>query len=96
MRKLLAVVFGVTVYGFFGVTWAYFIGFLGGFPVPNGRQDGGYINYPDVDMRDPVQNTSGVPWYSIIWKDNYPRLQRVKNTYDPKNVFRHALSLDPA
>ncbi len=70
-------------------------GATGGFPVPNGQQDGGYINYPDIDMRDPAQNTSGVPWYSIIWKDNYPRLQQVKNTYDPHNVFRHGLSLDP-
>ncbi|MBT3162607.1 FAD-binding oxidoreductase [Streptomyces sp. Vc74B-19] len=71
-------------------------GATGGFPVPDGRQDGGYINYPDVDMLDPAQNTSGVAWYSIIWKDNYPRLQRVKNTYDPHNVFRHAMSLTPS
>jgi aclacinomycin oxidase len=70
-------------------------GATGGFPVPNDQQDGGYINYPDIDMRDPAQNTSGVPWYSLVWKDNYPRLQRVKNTYDPKNVFRHSLSLTP-
>ncbi|MFD7054930.1 FAD-binding oxidoreductase [Streptomyces mirabilis] len=70
-------------------------GATGGFPVPNGRQDGGYINYPDVDLRDPRQNRTGIPWYEIIWKGNYPRLQRVKNTYDPRNVFQHALSLDP-
>ncbi|MCI4040039.1 FAD-binding protein [Streptomyces sp. TRM75563] len=67
----------------------------GGFPVPNGQQDGGYINYADVDLRDPRQNRTGVPWYEVIWKGNHPRLQRVKNTYDPRNVFRHALSLDP-
>ncbi|MEU3984573.1 FAD-binding protein [Streptomyces sp. NPDC026672] len=67
----------------------------GGVPVPNAQQDGGYINYPDIDMRDPAQNTSGVPWYFLYWKHNHPRLQRVKDTYDPKNVFRHALSLDP-
>ncbi|MEV0321976.1 FAD-dependent oxidoreductase [Streptomyces sp. NPDC050658] len=70
-------------------------GTTGGFPVPNGRQDGAYINYADVDLRDPRQNRTGVPWYEIVWKGNYPRLQRVKNTYDPRNVFRHALSLDP-
>src|SRR5262249_47471300 len=34
MRKLLTLVFGVVVYGLFGLTWVYFIGFLGGFPVP--------------------------------------------------------------
>ncbi|MCP9955783.1 FAD-dependent oxidoreductase [Actinomadura madurae] len=68
----------------------------GGFPVPNAQQDGGYINYPDVDLRDPLQNRTGVPWYEIIWKDNHRRLQRAKNTHDPRNVFRHALSLDPA
>lgn len=68
----------------------------GGFPVPNDQQDGGYINYPDVDMRDPVQNTSGVPWYTLLYKDNHPKLQRVKNTYDPQNVFRHSLSLTPS
>lgn len=71
-------------------------GATGGFPAPNDQQDGGYINYPDSDMRDPAQNTSGVPWYSLIWKGNYPRLQQVKNTYDPKNVFRHGLSLTPS
>jgi protein-S-isoprenylcysteine O-methyltransferase Ste14 len=34
MRKLLALAYGVAVYGLFGLTWAYFVGFLGGFPVP--------------------------------------------------------------
>ncbi|MDQ0948204.1 FAD/FMN-containing dehydrogenase [Streptomyces phaeochromogenes] len=68
----------------------------GGFPVPNDQQDGGYVNYPDVDIRDPYQNPSGVPWYTILYKDNHPRLQRVKNTYDPRNVFRHGLSLNPS
>src|SRR3954468_14981937 len=40
MRKLLAVLYGVAVYGFFGLTWAYFVGFLGGFPVPKGIDSG--------------------------------------------------------
>ncbi|WP_328935779.1 MULTISPECIES: BBE domain-containing protein [unclassified Streptomyces] len=67
----------------------------GGVPVPDGTWDGCYINYVDADMADPTQNTSGVPWSTFYYKDNYPRLQRVKAAYDPRNVFRHALSIEP-
>jgi protein-S-isoprenylcysteine O-methyltransferase Ste14 len=48
MRKLLAVVYGVTVYGFFGLTWAYFVGFLGGFPVPKGIDAGAAAPLPEA------------------------------------------------
>ncbi|CAM3896210.1 FAD-binding oxidoreductase [Kibdelosporangium persicum] len=68
----------------------------GGVPVPNEVSDGSYINYPDVDLADPSQNTSGVPWYTLYYKDNYPRLQRVKAKYDPRDVFTHALGIRPA
>ena len=40
MRAFVALCYGVVVYGFFGVTWAYFVGFLGGFPVPKGADAG--------------------------------------------------------
>jgi protein-S-isoprenylcysteine O-methyltransferase Ste14 len=40
MRKLLAVAYGVAVYGLFGITWVYFVGFLGGFPVPKSVDSG--------------------------------------------------------
>ncbi len=63
--------------------------------MPDGTWDGCYINYVDADMADPTQNTSGVPWSTFYYKDNYPRLQRVKAAYDPRNVFRHALSIEP-
>ncbi|MEZ0109160.1 FAD/FMN-containing dehydrogenase [Catenulispora sp. EB89] len=66
----------------------------GGVPVPDDVSDGSYINYPDVDLADPAWNTSGVPWHELYYKDNYPKLQRIKAAWDPGNVFRHALSVE--
>ncbi|MEV5202938.1 FAD-dependent oxidoreductase [Streptomyces sp. NPDC053720] len=68
----------------------------GGVPVPDATNDGSYINYPDTDLADPEWNTSGVPWHDLYYKQNYPGLQRVKKRWDPRNVFRHALSVQPA
>ncbi|GGU72639.1 FAD-binding oxidoreductase [Lentzea flava] len=68
----------------------------GGAPAPNDAQDGAYINYPDLDLLDPNRNRSGVPWYTLYYKDNYPALQRIKAKYDPANVFHHPLSIRPA
>ncbi|RZS29751.1 secreted protein [Herbihabitans rhizosphaerae] len=65
----------------------------GGVPVPDDANDGCYINYPDVDTADPAWNTSGVPWHTLYFKDNYPRLQRIKAAWDPRDVFHHALSI---
>jgi hypothetical protein len=65
----------------------------GGVPVPGEAYDGAFINHPDTDLVDPVLNTSGVPWHTLYYKANYPRLQRVKARWDPRNVFRHALSV---
>ena len=65
----------------------------GGVPVPDGISDGSYINYPDVDLADPAWNTSGVPWYTLYYQHNYPRLQRIKARWDPRDVFHHALAV---
>jgi aclacinomycin oxidase len=65
----------------------------GGAPVPGERYDGALINHPDTDLADPSLNTSGVPWYTLYYQGNYPRLQRVKAKWDPRNVFRHTLSV---
>ena len=62
-------------------------------PVPGDAYDGTFINHPDTDLADPALNTSGVPWYTLYYKDNYPRLQRIKARWDPRDVFRHALSI---
>jgi aclacinomycin oxidase len=65
----------------------------GGVPVPGEAYDGALINHPDVDLAAPALNTSGVPWHTLYYKANYPRLQRIKARWDPRNVFRHALSI---
>lgn len=65
----------------------------GGVPVPNEAYDGAFINHPDTDLADPELNTSGVPWQTLYYKANYPRLQAIKARWDPRNVFRHPLSI---
>ncbi|MFI9229662.1 FAD-dependent oxidoreductase [Streptomyces rimosus] len=65
----------------------------GGVPVPGPVSDGSFINYPDRDLADPNLNTSGVPWHTLYYKGNYPRLQRVKARWDPRDEFRHGLSI---
>lgn len=68
----------------------------GGAPIPDTETDGCYINYPDNDMADPARNRSGVPWYTMYYKGNYPRLQQVKRRWDPTNFLRHHMSTEPA
>jgi FAD/FMN-containing dehydrogenase len=65
----------------------------GGVPVPGDACDGALINHPDVDLADPTWNRSDAPWHTIYYQANYPRLQRIKAQWDPRNVFRHALSV---
>ncbi len=66
----------------------------GGVPVPNAVTDGCYVNYPDVDLSDPRYNTSSVPWHDLYYKHNYTRLQRIKQKWDPRNIFRHRQSIE--
>jgi len=65
----------------------------GGAPVPGEACDGALINHPDVDLADPACNRSGTPWSVCYYQSNYPRLQAIKARWDPRNVFRHALSI---
>jgi len=66
----------------------------GGVPMPGEHYEGAFINHPDTDLADPAWNTSGVPWSSLYYQANYARLQRVKARWDPRNVFRHRLSVE--
>lgn len=66
----------------------------GGVPSPyNGVNDGAFINYADADLADPAVNTSALPWHHLYFKDSYARLRVAKNLYDPRNLFRHPLSI---
>jgi FAD/FMN-containing dehydrogenase len=53
-------------------------------PWPDGVMDGCYVNYPDVDLKE---------WPYLYYKENYPRLQRVKARWDPHDIFHHAQSI---
>ena len=65
----------------------------GGVPAPGDRYDGTLINHPDADLADPAFNTSAVRWDELYYKQNYPRLQRVKERWDSRNIFHHALAI---
>jgi FAD/FMN-containing dehydrogenase len=65
----------------------------GGVPVPGEAYAGSFINHPDVDLADPALNRSGVPWHTLYFQAGYPRLQKVKARWDPRDLFRHALSV---
>lgn len=65
----------------------------GGYPVSNQQTDGCYVSTPDADIVDPARNGSGVPWPELYYGANYPRLQRIKERYDPLDVFRHSQSI---
>jgi hypothetical protein len=66
----------------------------GGVPVSNSVTDGCYVNYPDIDLSDPTLNKSGVPWSTLYYKSNYPRLRQIKGRWDPRNFFRHTQSIE--
>ncbi len=65
----------------------------GGVPVPGEAYGGAFINHPDTDLADPALNTSGIPWHTLYYRASYGRLQRTKARWDPRDVFRHALSI---
>jgi FAD/FMN-containing dehydrogenase len=56
--------------------------------------DGSYINYADADLADPAWNTSGRSAPEIYHGANLARLRQVKATWDPRGIFRHALSVE--
>src|SRR5581483_4420921 len=46
---------------------------------------GAYVNYCDLDL--------GEGYAKAYWGDNLPKLMKIKASFDPNNVFRHAQSV---
>ncbi len=67
----------------------------GGVPVPNDWTGGCFVNWPDPDLLDQKWNRSGVPWSELYYGGNYQKLQEAKRRWDPLQVFKHALSVEP-
>jgi FAD/FMN-containing dehydrogenase len=53
-------------------------------PLPDGVMDGCYVNYPDVDLKR---------WQELYYQAGYAKLQQVKATWDPADVFHHEQSV---
>ncbi|MEV7976407.1 FAD-binding oxidoreductase [Streptomyces sp. NPDC086519] len=49
--------------------------------------DGAYVNVPNIGMQD---------WETAYWGSNFARLRRIKEAYDPHNVFQYDQSIPPA
>ncbi|MGB0384293.1 MAG: FAD-binding oxidoreductase [Ardenticatenaceae bacterium] len=54
-------------------------------PLGDEHVDGCFINYPDVDLKQ---------WQTLYYGSNYPRLQQVKQQWDPLNIFHHQQSIE--
>lgn len=65
----------------------------GGVPVSNDVTSGCYIGYPDLDLSETDWNTSDRAWHDLYYGQNYGRLQRVKERWDPLDVFSHGQSV---
>ncbi|KTC24326.1 FAD-binding protein [Pseudomonas putida] len=63
-------------------------------PSVNGRYEGCYINYPDVDMLK-VDGTADDRWLELYYGDSglVEELIFLKNQVDPGNLFRHQMSI---
>ncbi|WP_345639385.1 FAD-binding oxidoreductase [Rugosimonospora acidiphila] len=67
----------------------------GGVPVPNEQTNGSYVNNPDFDVFEEQWNKSGLAWHELYYQHNYPRLQRVKQHWDPLGIFTNPFAVRP-
>ncbi len=68
----------------------------GGKPYGNdGRYQGCYINYPDTDMKYTAADHAKVDpeWLTLYYGDKAESLVKTKQAVDPKNLFRHEMSI---
>ncbi|WP_192798557.1 FAD-binding protein [Brucella anthropi] len=68
---------------------------LNGTPYPknDGRYEGCYINYPDVDMLKTDPEFPSYNWLELYYPGIFKDLIEVKKNWDPKNIFKHSMSI---
>ncbi|GIH19327.1 FAD-binding oxidoreductase [Rugosimonospora africana] len=49
--------------------------------------NGAYVNVPNIGMQE---------WETAYWGSNFDRLRRIKQKYDPQNIFQYEQSVPPA
>jgi FAD/FMN-containing dehydrogenase len=51
---------------------------------------GSYVNYPTISLLDHEDQNN---YAKVFWGENLPRLVKIKQRYDPGNVFRFPMSV---
>jgi len=56
---------------------------------------GCYINYPDIDMLQPVDGVLNADWMKLYYYDDglIGKLLKLKSDIDPNNIFHHQMSI---
>lgn len=68
---------------------------LNGTPYPKqgGRYEGCYINYPDVDMLKSDPQNKSYNWLELYYPGIFKDLIKIKEHWDPHNIFHHSMSI---
>lgn len=64
------------------------------YPIDEGRYEGCYINYPDIDMlKGKEPNSPDYNWLQLYYPGIHDELAKTKAKFDPNDWFRHQMSI---
>ncbi|MND34844.1 putative FAD-linked oxidoreductase YvdP [compost metagenome] len=67
------------------------------YPIKEGRYEGCYINYPDIDMlKGKEPNSPDYNWLQLYYPGIHEKLVKTKAKFDPNDWFRHRMSIPRA